>query len=1222
MDIEQLEALALSEDRREALAQLIPGTEDFYFQHCLAHQLRGELAEVRKLLDAWVKRHGETDRVREIRDRQALLEFSDRASSKASSLEHLRRRLGLSFDHQREVEGAPSELPTRLDQAAIGREPFSRDAFAHHQNLDGFQDRALDWLAEDTSLSLTQIRALLGRLRRPDVPQLIEHILTELLDRQSSGFGSLGIHSLLTLAQLDTLAVKRPALLEDRRFVEVRLARMQPAPDVDLEGDPEAMRAHLDALWAFVEPLAESFNNLKLHVLHHRLEFDRRHGVRDRARFDRYIQLPRAASYVAESWQRLHRKALASFGQDFMASTQLPVVYDDTDLVRDYLAWILVAADDVDAFRQWLDGDFLRRVFAEAKILAGVGDQERWYSLLDDPTYYGALKQRVDIDLAPENPTYVGIDTPIELRVDVKNVPALVVKVFEINALAYFSLHGRAVDTGVDLDGLVANDERVIEYTDPPLRRVRRTLKLDTITRPGTYVVELIGGGKSSRALIRKGELRYLERLGAAGHVLTILDDADRLVPEASVLFGGREYTSNERGEIRIPYGADSNSKVLLRHGSLCTVANLYVRPEWYAFSVGVHVEREQLIAGRHADVIVRAALTLNGVPIAASLLQDVQLTITSNDRHGTSSSVSVPLTLSAEAEAVHSFKVPEALQRLSFEVRAKVRSVTEQRDVDLSEQTSLTVNEIDLTPEVAGLHLSSTASGYVLSVLGKTGEPRSGMQVNCRFAHQDFRAQMQIGLQTDAQGRIELGVMEGISELWAWLGSGGRAHWTLPRPAAWIPQVVNVAAGEPIVLPSLVPIMGSGSGSSEAAVRSLLERRGGGYLRDCIEAVRVEDGAVHIEGLSSGDYELVLGPDRRIVQIRVGGSTRVRGWALSARRHLQVLEIDPLRIASIDVDDEQIRVRLGDADARTRVHVFATRFVGSADAHAALDRLRLPMPVVVSVVRSRCNYLSGRDIGDEYRYILERRRAPVFAGNMLERPGLLLNPWALRTTSTGTQDAKGGVSYDSMMAEESARSGAPAPARAAAPVQVAPTNNLEFLAHSAFVMLNLMPDDQGMVCFDRSKLAGQLLLTVVAASPSALVSPPIAAARARSRSSRSSVARRPRSKRALRQAQAVQHARERRRASARRHAHRQARDDRQSRQGARAARDADEQPTPAGFRVRDAVALAVSRRAAREVQQVRLPRAQLVPRAQAAAVVRRGRAAVSGQQARQDLPR
>ena len=43
--------------------------------------------------------------------------------------------------------------------------------------------------------------------------------------------------------------------------------------------------------------------------------------------------------------------------------------------------------------------------------------------------------------------------------------------------------------------------------------------------------------------------------------------------------------------------------------------------------------------------------------------------------------------------------------------------------------------------------------------------------------------------------------------------------------------------------------------------------------------------------------------------------------------------------------------------------------------------------------------FTAGREIGDEYRYILERRYVKLFPGNMLARPGLLLNPWEKRST-------------------------------------------------------------------------------------------------------------------------------------------------------------------------------------------------------------------------------
>ena len=62
------------------------------------------------------------------------------------------------------------------------------------------------------------------------------------------------------------------------------------------------------------------------------------------------------------------------------------------------------------------------------------------------------------------------------------------------------------------------------------------------MTKPGVYVIDFIGNGKSSRALIRKGRLRSLAGMSTAGQKLTIIDEADKLVPGATVWLGGQEY--------------------------------------------------------------------------------------------------------------------------------------------------------------------------------------------------------------------------------------------------------------------------------------------------------------------------------------------------------------------------------------------------------------------------------------------------------------------------------------------------------------------------------------------------------------------------------------------------------------------------------------------------------------------------------------------------------
>src|SRR6185369_1456350 len=93
------------------------------------------------------------------------------------------------------------------------------------------------------------------------------------------------------------------------------------------------------------------------------------------------------------------------------------------------------------------------------------------------------------------------------------------------------------------------------------------------------------------------------------------------------------------------------------------------------------------------------------------------------------------------------------------------------------------------------------------------------------------------------------------------------------------------------------------------------------------------------------------------------------------------------------------LTVQLRGGDARTRVHVIATRFVPALVEPLGEGPLTMPSRRADRLPGAR--YVSGRELGDEYRYVLERRAAPRFPGLLLDKPSLLLNPWSRRTTTT-----------------------------------------------------------------------------------------------------------------------------------------------------------------------------------------------------------------------------
>ena len=75
----------------------------------------------------------------------------------------------------------------------------------------------------------------------------------------------------------------------------------------------------------------------------------------------------------------------------------------------------------------------------------------------------------------------------------------------------------------------------------------RRHFEFPKLNKRGVYVIDFIGNGKASRALIRKGKLRYLVRTSVAGQVFTVLDESNEPVPDATLWLAGTLYSADTR---------------------------------------------------------------------------------------------------------------------------------------------------------------------------------------------------------------------------------------------------------------------------------------------------------------------------------------------------------------------------------------------------------------------------------------------------------------------------------------------------------------------------------------------------------------------------------------------------------------------------------------------------------------------------------------------------
>ena len=1093
-----IEKFALSSDRAAVLGQLIPGSEDFYFFTALHFQNTQQKDQLAATLEAWAKRYPQSVQREMLENRSALINYE---ADPQATLALLRKRLNLQFNHAQETPDKKPDLPTVLDPQRISRATFQKESIQAAENLSQCQDAAIEALVrEKFPLNPGQTRSVLARLTRPDLPNLVELIETNLRTPESRGFGEFPIHRALLGEQLDALAKRIPALRENPAFVLARMSKLAPSADANVQTDAVERDAWLARAWEFASDLAPVFNSLKASILYQQLQADRKRGVYDSKRFLTYLKLPRPVGYMNEAFlnapeqQRTQVDLNANFGP------ALPVaqpIGNDEGFVRELFLEFFqklgagslnLGADEIlKPYASWVRVDWLRPILAEAMITGGLGTPERWTSLLA-PAAYQALKDRIDLDFASTNPPVSGLADEVTIDLFLKNVPKPLVKVYEINLLSYFLNHTRQLNTDLPLDGLVANREVTYDFADAasqsPFRRMVRTFKFPEMKgQRGAWIVEFIGGGKASRALIRKGEWSVIQEQGAAGDMLTVLDEKRQPVEAAVVWLEGRKLTRDAKsGSILVPFTEKPGIKPIILadpSGEFASLAQFEHHAERYHLDGQFYLHREQLLAGREATLAMRVGLLLGQATVPTALLKEMRLSITLTTLDGVATTSQIPLKdLNPAKDFTFPFTVPERLGSIKTTLTAKVENLSKggAKD-DLVAERTWDLNGIDQTDLVSDGYLSKIGGGYLYQLLGRNGEPMTDQQIVFEFTHRDFQKGLTIPMKTDAKGQVILGVLGGVQRVKAKAPNGRGGDWRLEEFQRTWPAAIHGVAGEVIKVPIPPGLASRGGKAGDPADEtllgslSLLEVRGGTFTKNEQARIKVVGGFLAISGLTGGDYSLRFRDESTVeILLRVTAGKVVGNWLESRNRALELGDARPLQVQAVRVTADALTIQLANWGPLTRVHLAASRFLpGSGLFDLGIFRRFNPgwrTPVYLPNL-----FAAGREIGDEYRYILDRRSAKVFPGNMLARPSLILNPWEVRSTDLQEQNM---VAMDQANATAGNRMGNVGAASSSAlgkhyglgAAGVAGAD-LDFLALAGPTVFNLVPDAQGVVRVD-----------------------------------------------------------------------------------------------------------------------------------------------------------
>lgn len=1042
-----LEDFALAEDRGQVVERFLPGTESRRYYEALLALQQGRFEDFDRLAAEWeLERRAPWD-LQNLILRRELVGFD---ADPERTWTFWTRHLGLSFAHRAPGSATPTERPSAIAPKSISDRAFLAESVGSGSGFERFSQAGM-MAVDAAALSPEKLARWLNELHWPKHPRLAELVVRDLRAKPNNYFGNRAVHRRLTLEQLDEVREAWPAVAQHAEFLDTYESRLAPSPDEWAEPGNGAEEAHLRRLEAFVASLPKGDPARRASLLRKRLVHNAARGAFDEAVLLAYLDLPHLA-------ERTHPKRHPN---STGSGERIAPVEGEPELVRELLLQALRGRRDPGPYGELLEPRYLLRLLAEANLLAGGADLAEWQALLDDPTFLVALESRVEVRFPLSRPREFRRDETLSFDVQLKNVPTLHVKVFQLDPLTRFAGGAREIRADLDLDGLVPHFERRIDFDEPPMVRHSERLLFPECAEPGWYAIELLGNGVASRVLAQKGALAADVRLSAAGHVVRVVDEAGAHLTDARVWLDGTEFLPDQAGDVLVPFASERATRhLVLAHGKLAQRVPFEHREEQYELNLGAHVERETLLPGARAALLLRPALHVHGAPASLALLEDAAIEIVTVRHDGVRSlrRIEEP-TLRGDLEFVAEFDVPASLAAVEVRLLGHVRRITDgERQQLVGQSPRFELNRCVSRGDVGSVLMGREGSAHFAELVGRNGEPLAKRSVSAQLLHRDFPTPLTFQLTSDARGRLQLGDLSSIASIILSVADLGNYRFVLDTGAAAWPERVHGTHNTVVRLPLPLDFQ-----SRDHDLVLLAQGAAEGFVRDESHRVRFEAGALVVEGLPAGDYELALPTLGLSTLVAISQGTRVELHVQNDARRLQLAARPLPTIQRFDVEGDAVVLEVADAGPGTRVHLVARRRVGVYDGRSGLAGPAAPALDAEPTPRGDAEYLLERRLSDEERYILERRFAKAFLGNPLERAGLLLQPWST-DASTSMIGTGGGGGGGSRGGRRGGRAKVKGPASGGEPP--APSGaldaDIDYLPSPAHVLANLQLDADG----------------------------------------------------------------------------------------------------------------------------------------------------------------
>ena len=749
-------------------------------------------------------------------------------------------------------------------------------------------------------------------------------------------------------------------------------------------------------------------------------------------------------------------------------------------------------------FNNYFNQDYLDKLECISKMYKGETINSEACRKHFSDSEYEELVKKTEITICEHNPKQFKIDEEVKIDFDFKNIKEINLSIYEINTENYYLEKKAPLTSLINVEGIIASKtmDIKIEGGENPLKRIRKNIHLDQIPKgkPGVFLVEILGGGFSSRIIIKRGRLNLISRNTSKGILCQMIDEKNEVLKDDKTYlwYNGLKFTCEPKeGLIILPYKAlvDSTNQVILVHDNYADITEIKRKTENYTLKGYFNLLNESIIPGNMLKVNFKPILFANGRETSLELIKKGTITVNiskiDNEKILPISTVFEDISFKDDnKEYEFEVMIPPMMTIMNFTFTCEVNNPAtgEKRSLSYNQDS----NFQSCNSEISRPLFHKVGKNYIYEVLGRNGEhitTKSGTNANIEIKTNYHLSSIYVSLQYDQEGKLNLGELKNVLKI-----KLDNNWYNLDQFSKYCyPERIDIIQGESFTL----PLYSASKVTLDDDYFQLFECLKSQYEKEVSSTKDVKKEIVlnelNINGEKEHYYEFTLGHklpkgsyiltfgndnDKTSITIKVKEGTHwmnLENYIINDKGFIENSQIKtPIYMKNLVIDKEKGEIKFECAKTRrdikyTHANIYLSQYQ-CPNTNIYFNHYYNMLNVgVENLITSKFSqwkniYLSNRILNEEIEYVLQRRTLENQMGNSLPTPSLLLKRAYKRDCENEEEKLEKGNEYKKMDADLGKGAGGTLGRKREDGLTLKNTDFFNFLKYSGYALNNIEP--------------------------------------------------------------------------------------------------------------------------------------------------------------------